>query len=678
MGLTTISSNTKAKTEIFEQLSSIIGDQVVIRSLSYDELDMNEKVVDDAILITTPVLKAKVEPYLHPACKCLVGKRTINPKQIYSLFSIPPGSEVLVVNLIFESAQDFITELHTIGVNHVKFFPYDNNKPLDKEFKYAITPGEAHLVPPGIPNVIDVGNRFIDIVTIAEILFYLTGSASCYSLLISRYIQDFVKVSMELTEQDMHNELLRLQMAEVIANIEDGVILTDLNRKITFHNNMALEILGCQDLIGKSINEVFAASLSGECIENVTFFEINGKGIYATFKEMIFSDKKKTEMIILKDITKIRSIDEQYRKENKYSGHNAKYTFSNILYKSTRIKELIEKAKNLAKTNASILITGESGTGKELFAQSIHNASLRKGLPFIAINCAALSESLLESELFGYEEGAFTGAKKGGKKGLFELAHMGTIFLDEVGDAPYSIQKKLLRVLQEKEIMRVSGDKTIPVDVRVIAATNKNLRELVEKGEFREDLYYRLNVFPIYIPSLKERKEDIEILFRYFLNVYASVQNRTPPQSNKELTDILLDYSWPGNIRQLENVAEYMVTISSVSNNIIQDIKTLLGFGSMAERQGIVNESELSFKNKEIKNQAVAILQILAEEKNKEILLGRFLIRQKLYSKGLNLSEQQIKSRLETLKRFKLINSEIGKGSSISLKGMHYLLREQG
>ncbi|MCX7781786.1 MAG: sigma 54-interacting transcriptional regulator, partial [Negativicutes bacterium] len=221
-------------------------------------------------------------------------------------------------------------------------------------------------------------------------------------------------------------------------------------------------------------------------------------------------------------------------------------------------------AELYAATDSAILIQGESGTGKELFAQSIHNASKRKNGPFVAVNCAAIPEQLLESELFGYEGGAFTGARKEGKQGLFELAHNGTIFLDEIGEIAKSLQARLLRVLQEKEIMRVGGDKIIPINIRIISATNQDLKLRTEQGAFREDLFYRLNVFNIVLPPLRERKEDIAILARNFLQKFAgNLPDYDQPVS--ELMPLLTSYDWPGNIRELSNFMERLAMLANHS-----------------------------------------------------------------------------------------------------------------
>ncbi len=243
---------------------------------------------------------------------------------------------------------------------------------------------------------------------------------------------------------------------------------------------------------------------------------------------------------------------------------NSRYSFCNIIGKSRPMQELYETIQKIGPASASILIEGESGTGKELVAKSIHFNSPRKDNAFITVNCSAFAETLLESELFGHEKGAFTGASAM-KKGRFELAHKGTIFLDEIGEIPANIQVKLLRVLQEKTFERVGGTKTIKVDFRLIAATNKNLEKEVEAGRFREDLYYRLNVVKAVLPPLRERQEDIPLLINHFIKKYSHEKNTATLLKGvtKEAARLIFDYSWPGNIRELENMVERAVILSS-------------------------------------------------------------------------------------------------------------------
>ncbi|MFE8703356.1 sigma-54 interaction domain-containing protein [Cytobacillus sp. FJAT-54145] len=242
---------------------------------------------------------------------------------------------------------------------------------------------------------------------------------------------------------------------------------------------------------------------------------------------------------------------------------SVKYGIEDILGESKEIRSLKEKVKMIAATDISVLIRGESGTGKELFAHSIHQLSNRSHQPFVKINCGAIPEHLLESELFGYEEGAFTGAKKGGKKGKFQLADGGTLFLDEIGDMPLNMQVKLLRALQEGEIESVGSTKTLSVDVRIIAATNRPLEKMMEEKRFREDLFYRINVIPFRIPAMRERMEDIPFLLEFFIKKITQRSGKRINHVEEEVLDVFNSYSWPGNIRELENVIEAAIHLTS-------------------------------------------------------------------------------------------------------------------
>ena len=284
---------------------------------------------------------------------------------------------------------------------------------------------------------------------------------------------------------------------------------------------------------------------------------INLKGIY-NVSEIAVKNKLKGYVI---DFIENKDAIKNYNKINK----DYKITLDNIISESEIMEHTKQKALIASKSNSTVLITGESGTGKELFARAIHNHSDRADNTFVTVNCAAIPDNLLESELFGYEEGAFTGAKKGGKLGKFEIAHKGTIFLDEIGDMSLHLQGKLLRVLQERELDKIGGKSNILIDVRVIAATNKNLVELVEKGQFREDLYYRLNVIPITLPALRQRKNDIPLLIDYMIKEYAHKLNKDVIGIEDDAKKTLIDYSWPGNVRELQNVIEYSINMSNSS-----------------------------------------------------------------------------------------------------------------
>ncbi|EPZ54039.1 sigma-54 interaction domain protein [[Clostridium] sordellii ATCC 9714] len=322
-----------------------------------------------------------------------------------------------------------------------------------------------------------------------------------------------------------------------------------------------MKILGfSEDITGKNIYDMFPNINNELTLINDNEIFISNKKIYSKNELMGYT-------IILETSSIIDKLDEERRRKKKQNVNSARYTFEDMIGNNQRVLKMINLSKKISKSNSTVLIQGESGTGKEILAQAIHNESTRKNNKFIAINFSALSENLLESELFGYEEGAFTGAKKGGKIGLFKKAHKGTIFLDEIGDAPYHFQTRLLRVLQEREITPVGSCDPIPIDVRVIAATNKDLLEEVKANRFREDLFYRINVMPLYTISLRDRKDDIELLIKYYLRKHKVF---TPINKflDEKVIDYLKEYNWPGNIRELVNIVEFLVNIKEDKTKI--------------------------------------------------------------------------------------------------------------
>lgn len=296
-----------------------------------------------------------------------------------------------------------------------------------------------------------------------------------------------------------------------------------------------------------------------------------GKIVVAQAAPIIVDNKLIGSVAGLKDVTEINSLtDKLHEAKKKIRQLSAKYNFDDIIGDSLNFLDCKLQAEKASRVPVTVLLRGESGTGKELFAHAIHAQSSRKNNQFIRVNCAALSESLLESELFGYVEGAFTGAKKGGRKGLFEEANKGTIFLDEISEINLNTQVKLLRVLQEKEITRVGSSITIPIDVRIIVATNVNLEQAVKQGKFREDLYYRINIFPINIPSLKERKDDIPLLVNEFIKKFNYEYGRNIKGIDTNVVDKLLKYDWPGNVRELENYVGRCIINMNFNEHIIK------------------------------------------------------------------------------------------------------------
>lgn len=322
--------------------------------------------------------------------------------------------------------------------------------------------------------------------------------------------------------------------------------------------------------------------------------------------------------------TKIQRLVEElkYYKTKVEKELKSKYQFTDLIGNSPAFLAAKKLAERISESHSSVLLIGESGTGKELFAHAIHNNSMRESMPFVAINCASIPEHLLESELFGYEEGAFTGAKKGGKKGQFEIANNGTLFLDEIGDMPLAMQSKLLRVLQEKEIQRVGGQKSIPVDVRIIAATHRNLEKLVEEGKFRQDLYYRLYVIKIEIPPLRKRREDIPHISSNLLKKLEKKFYRKGIELSPEVKERLMQHSWPGNIRELENVLER--TINVLDGKTIEVVHLPLYLRDLEPESISKNDSQtVSIELREFNSAPIPIVplkEVLAQAERKAIL----------------------------------------------------------
>lgn len=358
-------------------------------------------------------------------------------------------------------------------------------------------------------------------------------------------------------------------------NLAYGVFAIDLNDEILWVNDSACRTINIRrtNLLNKPISKFVPAwgKIINTLLNEQPFIDQECKLDVKDLKERFLFNSyliKNESNEILGYLLTFRPYSRMINLVNRYTGLQANYTFEDIIAKSHSMSELVTYAKTVANSPSTILITGESGTGKEVFAQAIHNASERSESAFVAVNCGAISPTLIESEIFGYEEGAFTGAKKGGRPGKFELANGGTIFLDEIGEMPIDMQVKLLRVLQEGEITRLGGENSTKINVRVIAATNKKLEEEVEANRFRLDLYYRLNVIPIQIPALRNRREDIIPLWQHFTTIKANKLNKPVPELTLNIQNKLMSYSWPGNIRELENFIEKLVNIGGSTEMI--------------------------------------------------------------------------------------------------------------
>lgn len=368
---------------------------------------------------------------------------------------------------------------------------------------------------------------------------------------------------LEVRKQEQHRTE---QLKAILDFTYDGVLALDGEGRISVFNPVVEKLSGwpAEKAIGRFVTEVLPKAhwqsiLTRGKAELGEIMEIGRAKVVANRIPIKVDDKVEGVVTTFQPIDRLQSLEHKVRRSLSERGHVAKYNFSDILGQSQPVQEALKLAKEYALVDSTVLLHGKTGSGKEMFAQAIHNASPRRGGPFVAINCAALPENLLESELFGYVEGAFTGARKGGKAGVFEMAHGGTLFLDEVGEMAPSLQARLLRVLEEGEIMRLGDSSILPVNVRLVAATHRDIKDMVEKGSFREDLYYRLNVLSLVIPPLAVRGRDALIIAYRFLEEFSRKVNRRTGSLTQAAEKVLLAYSWPGNIRELRNAMERLV-----------------------------------------------------------------------------------------------------------------------
>jgi PAS domain S-box-containing protein len=441
-----------------------------------------------------------------------------------------------------------------------------------------------------------------------------------------------IEKEMKLEYSNKKLKIVNEQFYQITESISEGIIRIDNQGNISSMNRFARKLLGYseKDVRNMHIGDVLSTN-SGKGIINA----VNKERDYQE-EEIDFTTKmgrNKTCIVNVTPIKLFRSTDLggvviTFKENkvvlnmiNKIVGAHARFTFDDIFGKSENITHSIKLATIAAKTDDTILLQGESGTGKEMFTQAIHNASRRKDRPFVFLNCGAIPRDLVSSELFGYVEGAFTGAKRGGHPGKFELADGGTIFLDEIGDMPLDAQISLLRVLEERMVVRVGGHDVIPINVRVIAASNKDLKKEVELGKFRSDLFYRINVMPIYISSLRERKEDIKIFIDYFCEKFSESNEKHIKKLGESFYRGMINYNWPGNVRELQNVMQLVLNVAE--NNSILTSKNLPSYINEKENNGELSGIKQQFTLEQIEKNA--IMQTLIDVNDNMAAASRIL-----------------------------------------------------
>lgn len=454
----------------------------------------------------------------------------------------------------------------------------------------------------------------------------------------------------------------------IINSKDDAISVVNEKGVHTLVNDAYTRLIGLteQDVLGKSSTIDIAEGESMHMKVLKTKKPVHGvrmkvgpkkKDVLVNVAPVTVDGELRGSVAVIHDLSEIRNLTDELNQVKKRMRHlEAKYTFEDIVGKSRPMIIAKEQAIKAASTPATVLLHGESGTGKELFAHAIHNHSDRKNRQFIRVNCSALTETLLESELFGYEGGAFTGASKKGRKGLFEEADRGTIFLDEIGMMSMNLQAKLLRVLQEKEIVRVGGNESIDIDVRVISATNINLENAVKDGRFREDLYYRLYVIPIFIPPLRDRKEDIKPLVSNIIRKCNQEFGRNIKGASPEVIEILLNYSWPGNIRELENVIERAVINMKLTDDFM-NASYIPEFVSLTKQKVFKDEKEYQKENIiNTKEENIKCLKNIKKQTEKDAILNTL----KAFNGDCKKSAEQLGISIRTL-YYKMQKYEIKK-----------------
>lgn len=639
---------------IITQIKELIGDVIDIKGMVADNL-ASGTIRDDLILISSDAIYDAALSHIEAGTPFIVARRAVNYKELSGIFNIRPGNRVLLVNDSERSTMETIELLRNLGFDYLDFIPYWPGHTANRKFDCVVTPGEPQLVPCGIDNFIDIGVRLLDLSTIYELLGHFNMLDTKSNLISVKYISDIVRLTKEVKYYADTQKTIREQLETILDSIDEGIVETDKRESIRLVNPRAEEMLSTALHSGESLNVIASKYGIRGGLADSGVYNIKGRELIVTKKEM-----GDGWLYVIKDVSEIRELERKLRLKLTEHGNIARYGISDIVTKSREMSRTVELAKKIAKSDSTVLITGESGTGKELIAQTIHNLSNRKNMPFVAVNFASLPSELLESELFGYEEGAFTGARKGGKTGLFEEAHGGTIFLDEIGDAPLGIQARLLRVLQERQIRRVGGIKVIPVDVRVLAATNKEPAKLVEEGRFRDDLYYRLNVLPIRIPPLRERTEDIVPLAMYFMKKYGRRL-----EIDREAVKFLERYTWPGNVRELENTIEYLCTVKEDETVRVDDLPQFNG-GNMLIKNADIEES---LRDEGVQTDALRILNILKLKP-----MGRRTILKELSDSGIRLSEYRLRHILNVLKDAGFVEISRGTaGTRINERGLKYI-----
>ena len=663
-----------------DQIDMIFGELVETNIYSLEDKTIDKLKKSDLYVVSSSAYEYLDEKFLKNKNLVIVDY-TISKERKNFLKNFPKGTKAVFFNVSQKMCMEAIAMMYHLGVNNIEFIPaYPNMENFPKN-NLIITPAETKLLPKEAEgrDIIDIGHRILDANTIIEIALKLEFEHILYYKKIKEYLDTVATNDYSLNKILEKATQSESQLGILMGILDIAIIGVDKDNFICSCNEGAEKILNRKsiNLIGNSACDILSCVPFGEVRETKQeirsrLVTVNGEYVNLNITPVIKAENYMGAFAVLQRFKEEEQKQHELRRQLLNKGHKAKYTFDDILGKSGAIKKIKEIAKKMAKTNSAVLITGESGTGKELFAHAVHNYSDRKDYPFVAVNCAAIPENLLESELFGYEEGAFTGAKKGGKIGLFEFAHMGTLFLDEIEGMSPALQIKLLRVIQEKEIMKIGGGKVINIDVRIIAATNEELRKLVKENKFRKDLYYRINTLPIMIPPLREREDDVYLLLEKFKTEIGADFKFTP-----KAKEAFKMYNWEGNIRELKNYVEFFnfmgeeyINFEDMPLAIKEYYEENKDKKEISEEENNILKETAGHRYKEY----IFLLQKIKENQKIGLSSGRKILCSICEKNNISLTEQEIRGILKNLEKIDFIKVFKGrKGNIISEKGEEFL-----
>jgi transcriptional regulator with PAS, ATPase and Fis domain len=656
-----IAGSVNTKNFLLGQLKEFILDEFFIEAYSQEE-GIQQNIKCDLLIFSSQEMKDELEE-MKISVECndiVVCERSINFDFIDQVANIPVNEEVLLVNDEKETACSSINDLNELGLSHIKYYPYYPGIGNYKKLKIAITPGEPDKVPSCVTEIIDLGPRIININSMYVIMDKINLDYKDATFITKKYMKKIINVSKRVSAINNNVNALNGYLNNIIHNLVNGILIYDEDGFIKYSNEkMKMIFSSNKELINKNIRNIidrdlYPYFLSSETFENK---KIDIMGVTTKVSKFIAPNGK--DIVVTTDRDEKEKSGKNHNQNLLLKGHVAKYDFENIIGSGKLMAETKETALKLSRSDLSVLIEGESGTGKELFASAIHKNSKRKDGPYLAINCSALPDELIESELFGYEEGSFTGAKKGGKIGLFELADGGTIFLDEIGDVSPKVQTKLLRVLQEKEIMPIGGTSIRKVDARIIAATNKNLRNMVLEKEFRADLYYRLKIGYLYLPPLRERLCDIDGLVSYFIKMETAADIKI----SKKVTEEFMKYKWLGNVRELESTIKYMIAVRTENVLEMSDLPDRKFFEETIKVTSVYCDK--NEENYNISSESIKILNCIYNMQSQNIAAGREKISSNLKECGYNLTSSQVRTRLCNLENQGYITKSRGRQGTV-------------